>query len=115
MLACTFHGHGYGGTAVMGGGRKGVWGKPGTGAVIFRGRGGSGFPPVQYQIGLTPSACAEWSWSDPDLTLGAPRGGGEVGITEAERSDRVRPGRRGAGSGRLRAAVTPMNSVLCGG
>ena len=94
--AGTFHGHSGGGTVVMGGGRKGVWGKPGTGAVVFRGRGRFRVSPSAIPIGLTPSVCAEWSWSDPDLTLGAPRGGGEVGITEAQRSDPSSLAGRGA-------------------
>lgn len=33
----------------------------------------------------------------PTSPSGSPWGGGEVGIAEAERSDRVSPGRRGAG------------------
>jgi hypothetical protein len=39
------------GTALMGGGRKGVWGKPGTGAVIFRGWG---------RFRVSPSAIPDW-------------------------------------------------------
>ena len=53
------------------------------------------FPGLTSGNGSPPFVCAEWSWGDPDLTLGAPRG--EVGITEAERSDRVLPGGRGVG------------------
>ena len=45
-----------------------------------------------------PTVCAEWSWSDPDLALCA-CWGGEVRITEAERSDRIPAGRRGCGTG----------------
>ena len=33
------------GTGISGGGRKGVWGEHGTGAVIFRGRGRFRVPP----------------------------------------------------------------------
>jgi len=63
------------GTTALGGGRKGVWGEPGTGAVIFRGRGRFRVPPV-IPDWSPPSPCAEWSWSDPDLTLGVPSGWG---------------------------------------
>jgi hypothetical protein len=38
-LRLHLHGNWYGGTVVSGGGRKGAWGKPGTGAVVSRGRG----------------------------------------------------------------------------
>jgi hypothetical protein len=65
-FACTFHGHRYG-----------------------------EFHELFFLNGSLLPVCAEWSWSDPDLTLGAPRGGGEVGITEAERSDRISPGGMG--------------------
>jgi hypothetical protein len=113
-LRLHLHGHWYGGTVVLGGGRKGVWGKPGTGAVVFRGRGRFRVPPSATPICLTPSVCAEWSCSDPDLTLGAPRGGGEVGITEAQRSDPVRAGKR-AYQPRQRGTVpVRASATLCG-
>ena len=48
----------------------GVWGKTWNRAVVLRGRGGSGFSPVRFRIGL-PGVCslAEQSWSVPDLAL----------------------------------------------
>ena len=68
-FACPFHGHPYGGNRRIGGGRKGAWGEPGTGAVIFRGRGRFRVPPSNNKLVYPPSPCAEWSWSDPDLAL----------------------------------------------
>ena len=93
----------------MGGGRKGVWGEPGTGAVIFRGRGRFRVPPSDFGLVFPPACCAECSWSDPDLTLGSPRGGGEVRITETERSERVSAGRRGC-----RATSGAYSARICG-
>jgi hypothetical protein len=93
-MPCAFHGHVNGGDRRREGRQEGVWGNLEPGPWFSGGGGGSGFPQCSSN-GLPPSVRAEWSWSDPDLTLGAPRSGGEVGI-EAERSDRVLPGRRGA-------------------
>jgi hypothetical protein len=56
-------------TVAFRGGRKGGLGGTWNRAVIFRGRGGSGFPPSQYRIVPSPSVCAEWSRRDPDLAL----------------------------------------------
>src|SRR6266536_3180167 len=98
--------------------QEGVWGNLEPGPWSSGGGGGSGFPQG-FSNDLPPSVCAEWSCSDPDLTLGAPRGGGEVGITEAERSDPVLPGRRGYRAGiavhsarmRLHGTVEPVCGV----
>ena len=77
----AFHGHAWAvlpalstviriaGTTALGGGRKGVWGEHGTGAVIFRGRGRFRVSPSNDKLLYPPSPCAEWSWSDPDLAL----------------------------------------------
>jgi hypothetical protein len=42
------------GTTAMGGGRKGVWGEHGTGAVIFGGRGRFRVPPSDNRL-VSPS------------------------------------------------------------
>ena len=49
----------------------GVWGKTWNRAVVLRGRGGSGFPPVRFRIG--PSA-AWYSWSRAVVFLTSPSG-----------------------------------------
>ena len=126
----AFHGHGCGqfswafalslviGTAgtVSWGGRKGGLGEnlePGDRGA----RGGPGFPPVRLRIDPPSSlVLAEQSRSVPDLALGSPRGGGEVGNAEAARSERVGAGRRGDRDGnathsaraRGRCAVRPV-------
>ncbi len=46
---------------------------------------------------------------------GSPRGGGEVRITETERSERVSAGRRGAGPRRRRTAPAPPASCYVAG
>lgn len=82
---CSFHGHGYGGN------HRGFWveaggglGEPGTGARFSGGRGGSGFP--QQPQTQNPFSHFERSAAGVILTS-ASRSGGEVRITEAERSD----------------------------
>ena len=50
----------------------------------------------------------------PTSPSGSPRGGGEVGITEAQRSDRVFPGRRDAGQESRHAAPAGAGAALCG-
>ena len=51
----------------------------------------------------------------PTSPSGSPRGGGEVGITEAERSDRVLPGRRGAGPESRGTPAHGGDAVVCDG
>ena len=53
-----------------GGRQEGGLGEPGTGAVIFRGRGRFRVPPNAIPLVSPLSVCAECSWSDPDLALG---------------------------------------------
>ena len=51
----------------------------------------------------------------PTSPSGSPRGGGEVGITEAERSDRVPAGKRGCQAGIAACITRVADAALYGG
>ena len=76
--------------------------------------GYGGFPRVILNWPTLLHLCAEWRWRDPDLVLGSPRGGGEVRITETERSERVSAGRRGDRAGIAAPSARTGGRRVCG-
>ena len=89
-------------------------GEHGTGAVIFRGRGRFRVPPVitdRYSFLHIVRSAVGVILTSPS---GSPRGGGEVRITETERSGRISAGRRRAGPCQRHISSARQRVQLCG-